>query len=530
MLNGYCKSLIYNWKENLYLFSLAAFLIALPTSVALISITAPALLVVWILTGDYKAKWYRLRHNTGALLMMSIPLLYLIGLCFTHNFSIGLQELNKSSYWFTFAFVLGSSSPISYKTTCRLLGIYIITVSIAAFVALLKLTLIDSLFFSDFRKVTWIDHIPFAYQIGFAIWIMFYFIYHENFSWIQKMLLLFLIAFLTFALFSLKSFNGYFYFYAMSFTVLLILIWKTRKRWLKFALLGCVICITIFPVLYLSHCVQKFYNVIEYNPNEIAQYTANGNKYKHNFNNKTKENGNYTGLFICEEELIPLWNAHSCKPYQGKTLNGYPFRSVIIRYMTSKGLTKDADGFAQLSQKDIENIENELPNYIYAENKLGIYPRVYETIWEMDQYIHDQYPNEKTLSKRIELARLSIIIIIKKHFWLGVGVGNLQQAYKDAIVESGSKLDCTQNSSVNQYLNYLIRFGMLGTLYILGVLLYIFFKGRKNNSFLITIFFVSMLVANFGDANWENFIGLNFFAFFICFLMWITPKEIFKNE
>jgi hypothetical protein len=424
---------------------------------------------------------------------------------------------------------LGSSSPISQQNTRRLLGVYILTVTIAAIVALLKLGFMDTFLFLDFRKVTWIDHIPFSCQIAFVIWLVFYFILYGNISQIKKSLLIFLSLFLIMTLFALKSFNAYLYFITMSFTALLMLLWKTKKRLLKFTLLGCLILISIFPVLYVYHCVQKFYNITEYNEHEIEKYTVHGNPYHHNFKDKTKENGNYTGLFLCEEELIPLWDACSCKSYYSKTSDGYPFSCVIIRYMTSKGLTKDAAGFAQLSQKDIENIENEIPNYIYAENKFGVYPRIYETIWEYDQYCIDKNPNAKSFVQRIELARLAGSII-KKHCWLGIGLGNNAQAYQDIISESQSQLTYQQTgSSHNQYLNYLIRFGIIGTLYILGVLTYVFLKGRKNHPFLITIFFVSMLVANFGDANWETFIGINFFSFFLCFLMWTTPKENFTT-
>ena len=525
MIENLLKSLVANWKENLYLLSLCAFLVALPTSIALISCTAVALLIVWVLTGDFKTKWNRLIHNRGALLLMSIPLLYFIGLCFTHNFALGLQELNKSSYWFIFALVLGTSPPISSKNTCWLLGIYTLVVSIATGAALLKLFFTDTINFSDFREVTWIDHIPFSYQISFVIWLIIYSIFNGKHSLIQKSLLLILIIFLLVSLFSLKSFNGYLYFGVMSFSALLMIVWQTKKKALKFAFLGAAILILFFPIFYVYHCVQKFYNTTEYNADEIEIFTSNGNKYLHDFDNKTKENGNYITLFICEEELMPLWNSHSKKQYDSKTSLGYPLSNVLIRYITSKGLRKDATGFAQLSQKDIENIENEIPNYIYAENKLSIYPRIYETIWELDQYKISKNPNEKTLAQRIELGNLAVDII-KKNIWIGIGLGNNVRAYEDVILESGSKLvSHASGSSHNQYLNYLIRFGILGTLYILGVLAYVFIIGRKNNSFLITIFFVSMLAVNFGEANWETFIGLNFFAFFMCFLMWIVPSS-----
>jgi hypothetical protein len=140
---------------------------------------------------------------------MSIPFLYLVGLCFTHHFSIGIQEFNKSIYWFIFAFVLGSSPPVSKKATYRLVGIYVLTVSIAAGVALCKLFFMDSILFVDFREVTWVDHIPFSYQIAFAGWLIFYYILQEKFSLLIKTLFTFLIIFFFFFLFAFKSFIGF---------------------------------------------------------------------------------------------------------------------------------------------------------------------------------------------------------------------------------------------------------------------------------------------------------------------------------
>jgi len=381
MRDGFLQLIRNNWKENLYLFSLGAFLVALPTSIALISITSVTLLVVWFLTGDYKEKWHRLLSNKSALLLMSIPVLYLIGLCFTKNFSAGIQEFNKSIYWFIFAFVLGSSKPITYKNSFRLLSIYILAVSVAAGASIHKLLCLDSSHFFDFRSVSWIDHIPFSFQIAFTIWLVIYFIYTGKLSTIQKTFLSILVVFLIIVLLSLKSINGYLYFGVMSFTAFLMLIWRAKKRFIKIAYLSGLILLLTIPTCYVYHCVKEFYNTTEYKVDEIDRFTANENPYKHNFDNKSKENGNYIFLFICEKELIPLWNAHSVTPYESKTTNGFPFRLVIFRYMTSKGLRKDAEGFAQLTPKDIENIEKEIPNYIYAKSKFSIYPRIYESIW-----------------------------------------------------------------------------------------------------------------------------------------------------
>jgi len=508
------------WKETLYLLAVAVFLAALPTSNALITALAISFPCIWILTGNYKTKWNRLIHNKNALLLMSIPLLYVIGLCFTKNFSVGFQEFNKSLYWAFFAFILGSFPPISSKISARLLGIYIMMVSIAVGVALIRY----HYFGFDYRSAPLVAHIPFSFQIAFSIWLIFYFIINKKLTYIKKMLLLVLMLFLLVALFYLKSFTAYIYFGIMSFTALCLLIWNTKNKLLKFVFSGLTILLIVFPFFYVKHCVREFYNVTEYNTDDIELYTSNGNKYEHNFENKSKENGNYIHLFVCKEELMPLWNAHSKKEYFSETSAGYSLSSVIIRYMTSKGLKKDAEGFMQLSQKDIDNIENELTNHIFADRKKVVYSRIYETIWELDVYKNTNNPNDKSFPIRIEQTKLAFEVI-KRNIWFGVGLGN--NAFNDVIEKTGSKL-VTQKTSWthNQYLNYLIRFGIIGTLYILGVLFYVFIKGRKNNPFLVTIFFVSMLAANFGEANWETFVGINLFAFFFCFLMWNTPKEL----
>jgi len=529
MLKILFQSLLKNWKENLYLLSLATFLVALPTSVAFIAGTTIALLVVWIITGNFKEKWNRLIHNKNALLLMSIPLLYVIGLFFTQNLHLGLRELNKSLHWFIFAFILGSSAPLSQKTTFRLLSLYIAAVILAAIASFVTIVLSDINPFVSFRSFTWIDHIPFSYQISFSIWLLIYFLLKKSFTNIRKILLVILIAFLITTLLLLKSFNGYIYFGAMTITALIMLLVNVKERKHKLIFSICLFFILSLPTYYIYQCFQKFYDINEYSTDSIENHTLQGNLYHHDFKDKTKENGNYVSLFICEEELIPLWNTHSVKPYDYKTSGGYPLSCVIIRYMTSKGLTKDAQGFAQLSQKDIENIESEIPNYIFADNRFSVYPRIYETIWELDLYLITSNPNNKSFSQRIEQARLAFPII-NKHPWLGIGLGNNANAFDKVILETGSQLIHQETGTThNQYLNYLIRFGILGFLYIIGVVIWVFCRNRKSNLFIITIFLISMLVANFGEANFETFIGLIFFNFFLCFFMWIAPKDFFEN-
>lgn len=539
------KQLLVNWRYNIYILSLALFMIGLPLSNAIISLSTIFLLLVWIVTGDFKSKFSRLGHNKVSLLLMSVFLLYLIGFMFAKDQSLAIKELSKGLPWLVFGLILGSSQQISRKSTDRLILVYCLSVIISATIAFVRLTMADMIGLSNFRAATLVDHMPFSFQLSFVIWIIIYYAirnhklqntdhaiinYGKNKIVIEIAITMLIVCLLAILL-VIKSFNAYIYFGIMSFLGLILISNEAKHTIYKKLLISLSVIIIIVPLIYITFSIIDYYDVKEYNIETIDKKTSKNNLYVHNFANKSKENGNYTWLFVCEEELIPLWNENSEVKYDNYFQSGEPYRDIIIRYMTSKGFRKDADGYSQLTKQDIHNIECGMANCIYSNYTFSIYPRIYETIWEIDQYIITRNPNLKSLAQRIDLTILGIDII-KKHFWTGIGLGNYMYEYEVALKNSDSKLDkCYLGSTHNQYLSYMMRFGIFGTLYIMTVLIYTFIKYRKQHSFLFTIFFVSMLFANFGDANFETFIGSNFFFFFFCLFLWTIPrKALTENE
>lgn len=539
------ESLIVDWKYNLYILSLALFMIGLPISNAIISLSTVFLLVVWVVTGDFKSKFKRLEYNKVPLLLMSVFVIYLIGFMFAKDQSLAIKELSKGLPWLIFGLVLGSSPQMSRKSTDMLILLYCLSVVISAIIAFVRLMMADSIGLINFRVATLVDHMPFSFQLAFVIWIIIYYAIRnhnlQNTSQVIinygrskisiEIVIITFIMFLITILLVIKSFNAYIYFGVMSFIGIILIAINTKHVMYRRLLIGLSSIIVLVPVIYLTFSVIDYYDVKEYNIESIDKTTSKGNIYYHDFSNKSKENGNYTWLFICEDELIPLWNKNSNVEYNSYFKSGEPYRDIIVRYMTSKGLRKDADGYMKLTKQDIHNIEEGMANCIYSNYTFSIYPRVYETIWEIDQYIITRDPNLKSLAQRIDLTILGIDII-KKHFWTGIGLGNYMYEYEVALNNSDSKLEkCYLGSPHNQYLSYMIRFGIFGTIYIISVLIYAFVKYRKQHSFLFTIFFVSMLFANFGDANFETFIGSNFFFFFFCLFLWTIPRRaLTENE
>jgi O-antigen ligase len=200
--------------------------------------------------------------------------------------------------------------------------------------------------------------------------------------------------------------------------------------------------------------------------------------------------------------------------------------STLLRYLTSKGLRKDAEGVKSLTSEDIQNVENGIANVIYAENKFSLYPRIYQTVWEYYTYSKTGNANQKSFSQRIEYARAALSII-KENPWFGVGTGNWKQEFKNTYQKNTPNLkEEFYASAHNQYLNYMVKFGVVGFIAIFALLLYPVLKTRQYKDILFLLFLVFMFFANWGDSNFESHMGSSFFVFFYCLFILNKPNYL----
>ena len=191
----------------------------------------------------------------------------------------------------------------------------------------------------------------------------------------------------------------------------------------------------------------------------------------------------------------------------------------MLRYLTSKGLRKDAGGVKSLTDEDVENVEKGIANVIYSKNKLSLYPRIYGSVWEYYIYTKTGYANDQSLSQRIEFAKAAFTII-KHNLWFGVGTGNWRDEFVNAYQENKSGLgEKYYSSSHNQYLNYLVKFGITGFLMILFFLVYPVIRTKRYHDPYFFIFLVLIIFSNFADSNLESHMGSSFFVFFYCLFL-----------
>jgi O-antigen ligase len=208
--------------------------------------------------------------------------------------------------------------------------------------------------------------------------------------------------------------------------------------------------------------------------------------------------------------------------------NGFPLYTILYRYLTSKGLKKDAEGIKSLTATDIQNIENGITNIIFQQKKYSLYPRIYQTVWEYYMYSITGDPSYQSFSQRIEFTKAAVAII-KNNFWFGVGAGNWKEEFKNTYIKNKSKLqEGLYASSHNQYLNYMVKFGIIGFVLIYFFIVYPIVKTGAYKDLLFLIFLVFLFSANFADSNFESHMGSSFFIFFYCLYI-IQPNSSYLN-
>ncbi|MFW6351889.1 MAG: O-antigen ligase family protein [Bacteroidota bacterium] len=515
------------YRENAFFIALLLVAAVFPFSEALVSIGVGVLLAQVLVLQSWKHPSVNWTTTKIALFPVSIFFIYLIGTAFTNDFSFALYELKKTIFWAVVPLAMFLSPRLNKKQTYIVLFVFVSSVALASFIYAGKLVMNQYFNVADFRSLSIISHIRFSLQVVLALILLSWFIYRKGKLPVKTNVLLFwsLLLWLTLFLVLLKSLIGILAFLGVLLVFLIIAITRTRKAKPKFALIAGLVLAMLIPSVYIGTVVQDYYNFETVHPEEIDMHTASGNPYHHDFNQGMRENGNLVYVYVCEEELRQEWNKRSDIKYDDD-LNGYILGSTLIRYLTSKGYRKDSVGVSKLTSEDIDLILKGVTNYKFKNHSLSIYPRIYETIWEFDYYQRTGDPNEKSLAQRIEFIKASLIIMEDNPVF-GIGTGNWVIEYNRAYDRMNTLLlKEKRSSSHNQYVNYLVKFGIIGFSWILFAILFPVFRPGHRNNYILIMFLVLYAFANLGDANMETHMGLSFFTFFYCFFLRNSTPEM----
>jgi O-antigen ligase len=162
-----------------------------------------------------------------------------------------------------------------------------------------------------------------------------------------------------------------------------------------------------------------------------------------------------------------------------------------------------------LTQEDIRNIENGVPTVLatnggFMDRLLGL----------KNELLYTNDPNGQSISQRFIYWNTGLKIL-KKNWLYGVGAGDIHLAFQMQYNRDKSPLTKeNRNRTHNQYLSYMITFGILGMLIFLGIL-HQFFKQVKQQKDILALLFLTIACLSFlVEDTLETQMGVTFFAFF----------------
>lgn len=502
--------------------------IGLPVSKALTSIVPGLLLLNWLFEGRFRQKFQQLKQRRGILLLLSIFVLYVIGLSWTSSWQWGIHDVKIQLPLLILPLVIGSMRPLSYREVKYLIYFFSAAVIVASFCSIWVLMGFSGKHIQDPREMSlFISHIRFALLINISIFALGWYLYSlDKKPFVEIILVSLAMVWLCIFLIILRSATGWIIFLIMLFAITFYLVFLIRKWWIRVALAAFMLCLILIPLGYIGYVFQQFYSVEKIPANFLQQKTRLGNTYEHDLNNKEMENGHYTYLFISELELRQVWSKRSKIDFDSFTEGGFN-RFVLIRYLTSKGLRKDAEGLEKLSDQDIRNIENGMTNYRFA-NSFSFYKRIYQVIWELDVYRKGGDPAGHSVSQRFEYYKMAIAII-KEDFWLGKGTGGYYPAYEEKYNQNQFfKGQEYRQRSHNMFLSYWIDFGLIGMLYICFALVTPVFAEHKTRSFLLLTFLLIVFLSFLNEDTLNNHDAITFFSLF--YPLYLCSKHDKPNE
>jgi hypothetical protein len=236
------------------------------------------------------------------------------------------------------------------------------------------------------------------------------------------------------------------------------------------------------------------------------------------------ENGNPVYIFLADEELRDAWNERSSIDFDSLDLMGQELKATLYRYLSSKGLRKDRQGMAMLTDRDIHAIERGTANYLNVDRP-GIYVRAYEEMMSLSLYNRSSrsVTSWGSLTKRIELWRASAESF-KKHPVLGWGTGSIIKAMDYGLGKTGSTLAGQNMKPHNQYLYILLSLGLAGLLVIALLYGYFVIKSKAQHSFMFVLMLIMFLVNFLGNNSFESQPGQDLFVFFSLVYAWFYPS------
>ena len=514
------------WHRHIFLFGLIGLAAGMLFGTVPTSIPQIILAANWLLEGNFKWKWQQLKSNKIFWILASLFFLHVIGMTYTENIQRGLDDLRNKMPLLVLPLILFSTKPLSIKEFKLLFGFFFLSVFVSSICCYLVYAGFTKKVIIDVRKASvFMSHIRFSLFIAFAIIGLLYYSIKEKQIWI-KISCAISTVWLLFFMYKLEMATGFISLVLVGSLLLILFSLKWLPKKVSLALVLCILIASAFVLKSALSSLDMYNKNSSNSANILLEKTKSGGVYLQDTIFGLAENGNLITININDRELEKEWNLRSSIRFDGADKLGNGLRYTLLRYMASKGLTKDSVGIISLSQQDILNIENGSSNYKYSLNS-GLATKWRELVWEYIKYKRGENPSGHTLSMRLEFWKTASYII-GDHPVFGVGTGDIQDSFNNKYVETNSQLEVVWRLRChNQYFAIGVAFGCVGLLLFMFYLLYPAIVLRKDIHYLYWPFFLIALLSFVTEDTLETQSGVTFFIFFQTLFLWLASfKEI----
>ena len=512
------RRIIHRW---IYFGGLALLAIGLPSSVFLMSVSQIILFLNWLAEAQFREKFRRFFDNRAALIFTSIYLVHILALFYSSNWDYGVSTLRTRLPIFLLTLIVVSSAPLPKQSKKWLPFAFAGAITV---VSLFSIRIFLTGDFNDYRELSpFVSHIRLSLMVVLSVFLMLYsakrtFANHKGLSMLSYGLAIWHTAYLL----MLYSLSGLLVFAAVIAVLTAILILKLPRVW-RAAFFSAGLLLFFGGLVFLLSLWSNVTKVRDKDIAKLEQQSALGTHYTHDPKSPFRENGHLVYIYIAEEELRKKWNMVSELDYDGYNRRGEPVKHVLFRYMASMGLRKDAEGFAQLTERDIEAVEEGITNVRYTQWP-WIVTRLHQTLWELHHYRIARNPSGHSFAMRLEFWQAALKAIEKKPL-LGWGTGDIREASFYGLEKINSPLTFERwMKPHNQYLSFAVLFGIPGMLWIIFAMVYPPLKNKCYQHFPCIAFFVILTISMLNEDTIDTQAGLSFFVFFYNYFVFLKEE------